>query len=600
MLQNPRQVVYTNKADCRDCHRCLRVCPVKAIQVRNGQAQVLEDRCLACGTCIRQCPQKAKSFRDDLDIAMELVGSGRKVAASLAPSFAALFEPWQRKRMASALRKLGFSYVAETAVGAGFAAKRAAELDAENPDRSHIGTACPAVVSYIRRYEPDLTELLLPLVSPMLAHARHIKATLGEDTAVVFIGPCVAKKDEADGPEGPTEVDCAITFEELARWMQRENVDIARCEESPFDEVPSENARLFPLLGGAMRTAGMDTDLLSTQVVSVSGIDDLREALQSIRAGGDPVVLEPLFCSQGCINGPTLDDQSSLFDRRRNVLAYAADRDRSGTPAGPCNACLEKQYPPLPIADPEPISEQAIREVLERTGKGDPSDQLNCGACGYDTCRDKAVAVIRGLAEPEMCVPQMRRLAEQRTDRIIETSPNGIVILDERLNILSMNPAFRKYFMCSDAVIGKRISYLMDPDGFEDLTAGKTALVERTARHEKYSLLCREVLYALPEDNQYVGIFVNITRSAEDKLKLDELRTQTMDQARELLDHQVQMAQTMARFLGESTAHGEELVEKLMLLTRKENPAADTPEKPAPKPAKRKSKSWLWDTYTSK
>jgi uncharacterized Fe-S cluster-containing protein len=211
---------------------------------------------------------------------------------------------------------------------------------------------------------------------------------------------------------------------------------------------------------------------------------------------------------------------------------------------------------------------------------------LNCGSCGYATCHDKAIAVLQGLAEPEMCIPYMRRLAEQRTDKICETSPNGIVMLDERLNILSMNPAFRKFFSCSNAVAGRRISYLMDPEPFERLASSDEPLVVVTVRHEKYNLVCHEILYKLPEEKQYVGIFVNITSSLANEEKLKELRSQTARQARELMEHQILMAQKMAQFLGESTARGEELVRNMLMLV------AD--------PKSEKDNRWLWDMYTSK
>jgi len=227
--------------------------------------------------------------------------------------------------------------------------------------------------------------------------------------------------------------------------------------------------------------------------------------------------------------------------------------------------------------------------VLAMTGKLSPEDELNCGACGYASCRDKAVAVIRGMAEPEMCIPYMRRLAEQRTDRIIETSPNGIVIVDDRLNIISMNPAFRRYFMCTEAILGKRISYLMDPDPFERVVSGAEKIVETVARHDRYHIICHQIIYSLAEENQYVGIFVNITRSQADREKLDQLRAQTIAQAQELLEHQIDMAQRIGQFLGESSAQGEKLVENLMNMARSEQQSGAE-----------EGEDWQRSTYTSK
>jgi len=584
----PNQVVFTNKARCRDCYRCVRVCPVKAISMHKGQAMVEPERCLACGTCIRECPQGAKQFRNDIECAVRLIGSGRQVAVSLAPSFAAAYSDWERKRLPSALRKLGFSHIAETAIGAYQVAALTAELVRHQPDRAHVCTACPAVVSYVEKYDPELVPSLTPIVSPLMAHARHIREKLGPGAGVVFIGPCVAKKAEADRPEFAGLVDCVLTFRELAEWMEREGISLAACEESDFDDEPEGEARFFPVTGGSIRTSHLNTDLLAADVVPVTGIDEIRAALDSLKERPRPVIIEPLFCAQGCINGPAITCDANVYDRRQDLMGYAHEH-QGRTPEGeaPARPALRTEFTPAGLDADQPIREEEIKRILALTGKVAPEDELNCGACGYNSCRDKAIAVLRGMAEPEMCIPYMRRLAEQRTDRIIETSPNGIVILDERLTIIAMNPAFRRFFMCSEACLGKPISYLMDPDPFERLASGAEEIVEMTARHDRYKLVTHQIMYALREERQYAGIFVNITSTHDSQKKLTELRAQTLTQARELLEHQLSMAQKMAQFLGESTARGEQLVEHLMELTGEDEEKRSS-----------EGSDWLWDTYT--
>jgi PAS domain S-box-containing protein len=234
------------------------------------------------------------------------------------------------------------------------------------------------------------------------------------------------------------------------------------------------------------------------------------------------------------------------------------------------------------------VTEAQIMEVLDKTGKASPENQLNCGACGYASCRDKAIAVVQGMAEPEMCIPYMKRLAEARTDKILVNSPNGIVILDEHLNILSMNQAFRDFFMCSEAICGKPISYLMDPDPFERLATGDDDRLEVTVKHDRYGIVSREMLYKLPQEKQYVGIFIDITKMKADKEQLDSLRVQTATQAKELLEHQISMAQTLAKYLGENTARSEQLLEKLMTLSDEDSQGPEDGRKS------------IWDTYTSK
>ena len=596
-------VIYTNKAQCRDCYRCLRACPVKAIRMENGQAFVVQERCIGCGTCIRECPQNAKSYRNDVDTARRILRSGRPVGVSIAPSFVAAFPEWESARLPSALRRLGFSYVGETAVGAFFVARKTAEIVNENPEATHITTSCPTIVDYVERHRPDLIDRLTPVTSPMIAHARHIRDRLGPDAAVIFIGPCVAKKIEAERDENEGDVDCVLTFDELFEWLETEEIALSSCEESAFDEEPHGHARLFPVAGGSARTAAMQTDLLASEVTSVSGLEDVQELFRDTSKGIGPTVIEPLFCSQGCINGPGMPGNGSSYENRRRVLAYA-DKHRGASEDGTVVfPDLSAEFHPQPVITTE-FTEAEIRSVLERTGKVSPEDQLNCGACGYSSCREKAIAVLQGMAVPEMCIPYMRRLAEQRSDMIIDTSPNGIIILDESLNILSMNPAFRKYFLCSEAVCGKPVSYLMDPEPFEQVAQGEQNVVEMTVNHDNYNLVCHEIIYPIPNENQYVGIFVNVTNTRANQKELDRLREQTISQAHELLEHQVNMAQELAKFLGENTARGEELVEKLILLagkrTAETTPQAKQQSRPRTNEPNRQGGGWLWDIYTSK
>ena len=582
--QSRNQVVFTNRARCRDCYRCIRVCPVEAIGIRDGQAYVDERRCISCGTCIRECPQQAKSYRKDLAEAIELVRDGR-VAVSLAPSFACLFEQWQIRRIPSALRKLGFAYVAETASGADWVAHQTADYVRQHPNQLSIATACPALVQYVVRYRPEVRDNLVPVVSPMLAHARALKDKLGAEIRVVFIGPCVAKKAEAQADPDRT-VDAVLTFNELFEWFQIAQINLADFEESAFDEHPAKTARLFPLEGGSLKTAELPADYCQTQTVMVSGFEPICDVLDSTAAMQGGCLVEPLFCSQGCINGPVIGCDKPLFERKRAIIQYLGASDEGIQVSSP--VVLTQTFDGDSLGD-EAITEEQIRHVLEKTGKQNPEDQLNCGACGYSTCRRQAMAVLRKMAEPEMCVSYVRRMAERRTDRIIETSPNGILILDEHLMIVNMNSSFKRLFMCTDSVCGKTVSYLMDPEPFEKVASARQELYEATIQHEKYGLFCHEIIYAMRPEGQIVGIFVNLTRAVKNKRKYDQLQTQTLQQARNLLRHQVDMAGKIAEYLGQSTAESEKLLVNLMQIAQ-DNPAQD----------KQESVAWLKDIYISK
>jgi len=563
-----KPIVFTLTARCRDCYRCLRSCPVKAIRMQKGQAYVDEKRCIACGTCIRECPQKAKTFRYDIDVAQNLIDNGHFVAASIAPSFAAVFNSWQRVRLASALRTLGFRYIGQTSRGAYQVSAHTSKIIEKDVNvHPYIATACPALVNYVEKYRPELVGNLLPIVSPMVAHARMLKEKLGSEIKVIFIGPCVAKKSELDRPGITGIVDCVLTFNELMQWFEQKRVNLATCEESNFDEKPVHVAQLYPLPGGSIKTAGMNDDGLSLTSLRVDGVENVKEVLREIPLKSPYRLIEPLFCSQGCINGPGVDMEKNLFERRRNIIEY--DTEVTGVSTVPpledvdlFKACFVKEEGLF-----HEVSEEEIQRILERTGKFDPEQQLNCGACGYGSCREKAIAVAHGMAEPEMCIPYMRQLAERRTDHLFTTTPNGIIILDEELNILGVNPAFKKFFTCSDAVVGRHVSYLMDPAPFEKLISSVADTLDVTVFHRPYNLLCRELLYTLKQERQIVGVFINITSQQEQEKKLNQIRSQTIEQAHELLDHQIKMAQNIAQFLGESTAKGEELVRKLVSLS---------------------------------
>ncbi len=565
------QIVFTLTARCRDCYRCLRSCPVKAIRMDKGQAYVDEKRCIACGTCIRECPQQAKTFRHDIDAAQQFIDEGAFVAASLAPSFAAVFTKWERTRLASALRALGFRYVGQTSQGAYQVSIHAKRLVEKDPSKTYIGTACPALVHYIEKYRPELVDNLLPIVSPMVAHGRMLKKKLGSNTKVVFIGPCVAKKTELYRPDIAGSVDCVLTFGELMIWLEQKGIHLSNCEEGDLDEKPVHCAQLYPLPGAMIKTAGFEDDGFELKQVRVDSIENVRALFDDVGTGSPYSLIEPLFCSQGCINGPGISKETNLFERRKDIIEYDNEKtDAYVAPevedAGLFRAVFERKDI---ISE---VTEEEILQVLEKTGKADPQQQLNCGACGYDSCREKAIAVVQGMAEPEMCIPYMRRLAERRTDQIFNTTPNGVIIVDEELNILAMSPAFKRFFSCTDAVLGRHVSYLMDPGPFEKLISGVAETLDITVSHRHYNLLTRELFYMLKEERQIVGIFINITSQEEQEKQLKEIRSQTVAQASELLEHQLKMAQTIAQFLGESTARGEELVRKLMTLSESDEP----------------------------
>lgn len=582
---NGNQIIYTNEAKCQDCYRCVRVCPVKAIAMKNGQAQVKSERCIVCGTCIRECPQKAKTYRHDVEKVKRLLENNDTVYAMVAPSYYSIYNTWERKRIPSVLRKLGFKKIYEVSEAAYTVADETINYFDKCNSGGCIAGSCPVVVNYIEKYQKDLADKIAPVASPFIVEARGIKQT-NDEFRIVFIGPCIAKKAEAERSENIGLIDAVITFNELNDWIKQENIEIKEFEESSFNKLINSLSPSFPLVGGLIKTLNNDR-IKEDSVFSISGKDELFSTIEDIKVIKEKILIDALFCQSGCINGPGINSSVPVSSRKLEMKKYgeeaAGNEVESIRIKTETSAVISKNKSVYQHG----YSDEEIKAVLEKTGKAEKEDQLNCGACGYDTCRDKAIAVLNGMAENEMCMPYVKRIAQQRTDKIIESSPNGIVILDEHLKILHMNPAFRKFFMCTNSIAGKNISYLMDPELFIQLKEGDQERIEKTVRYENYNLICHQLFYKMPAENQLVGVFVNITKNMADSDKLDELKQQTIFQAQELLNHQIEMAQKIAKYLGESAAKGEELVENLMRFSED-------------KTKKRNSSEWLWDIYTSK
>lgn len=580
--------IFTNKAKCQDCYRCVRVCPVKAVGVNNGQAYVDEKRCIFCGECITECPQGAKYYRKDTDKVKELFESGDEVVAAVAPSFAGLLSPEEIRRFPSALRLLGFSLVVEVAEGAYYATRES--LRSVTKGRGCISTSCPAATAYTEKYRPDLLDALIPVPSPMIAQAKLIKRRRGTGSKTVFIGPCVAKKREADSPEYRGLIDAVITMEELFDWLAERNIDLNKLEESGFDWEKYTGGESFCLSGGIVDAAGVcDTSLNNEiKIIPVSGFERTVEALNIAGERGEKILIEPLVCSMGCINGPGIKSDVNILKRKLSVMAYAEAKKGKGEPLVEEQLQLTTLYHDRSDNFLSEYEESKIKEILQQTGKYTKDDELNCGACGYDSCRDKAKAVLAGMAETNMCIPYMRRFAERRADQIIDKTPNGIIVLDRMLSIISMNDAFQKMFMCTGSSVGRHVSSIIDPDLFERVISGGVDLIEQTITLAKYSLTTEVKIFRISE-NAIVGIFVDITKRETEKKQLDTLRGETLKKAEELLEHQIKTAQFLAKILGEGTAKSEELLENLMKITEDESRKGST----------NKSK-WLWDIYTSK
>lgn len=562
------ELVFTKDAKCRDCYRCLKACPVKAIKIENGQAYILQNRCIDCNICIQNCAQDAISFKSDKAKLYELLSSGKKIAVTVDASYSSICADWERERFPSALRRLGFSFVSETSVAANVVAKKTIEYWLSHPEKSHISAICPTVVNYVEKYKPEAIDNLIPVASPYIVHGRWLKEKLGKDTLIVYVGSCVAKKMEIKRPTYSGVIDLAITFAELREMFDEQNILLQTCEESNFDETPVGKSRLLPLVGSLSEIADKELNFASLNHIAVSGFQDIRNSIDLVTMSKG-ILVEPLFCYKGCINGPGMHIKNNIFDRRAELIEYVTSKPTNNNTEDPLiKINTDRTFSKDKIIPKPKYSTDEIRNVLSKTGDPDFKKRPNCFSCGYPTCKDKAIAVLEGMAETEMCIPHMRRLAEKKASLLLETAPNGFVVLSEQFEILSMNKAFKNLFLVSDSIIGKHISSLIDPEGFYKLATGETNMYEGFVRYEKHNLVFHQLAYKLDKNKQYVGIFINVTNSLATRTKLDNLRSTTLEQAQELLQHQIEMSQGIAKLLGEHAAQSEILINNIIKYTQ--------------------------------
>ena len=415
------EVLTLNKANCKDCYKCIRTCPVKAISFAENQAQIIAAECIQCGQCYVVCPHDAKEIRNDVHKIKEAIQANKKVYASVAPSFIADFEVGGIADMTEGLLKLGFSVVEETAVGAEAVSKEYDRIMEKGEQSVIISSCCPAINNLIQKYHPTVLPYLAPVLSPMQAHCKLIKEK-DPSAVTVFIGPCIAKKGEADESN---YVDIAITYDELRTWMAEEKVVLERKN----IEENGQKTRLYPTISGLARTIHPTNGY---RTMAIDGVDDCRSVFRELESGNSrlkKVFIEMSACEGSCINGPTIADHVQTRVAGHLALEEFAGEEEYGVDMP---GDIGATYKTKGIRRILPGGE-AIQAVLNRMGKTTPDKEFNCGSCGYPTCRDKAIAVCQGKAEIEMCLPFLKEKAESFSDTIISSTPNAIMVLNEDL-----------------------------------------------------------------------------------------------------------------------------------------------------------------------
>ena len=543
------------KSNCKNCYKCIRHCPVKSIKFSGNQANIVSDECILCGQCFVVCPQNAKQIADGTEKAKVLISSGAPVIASVAPSFVAQYEVSGIKQLEKALKALGFAAAEETAIGATIVKKEYARILREEKRDILISSCCHSVNLLIQKYFTNQLPCLADVVSPMQAHCIDIKKRI-PDAKTVFIGPCVAKKDEADHYKGIT--DAVLTFEELNRWLKEENIEI----EADMDHTENSKARLFPTTGGILKT--MACDQPDYTYLAIDGVENCIAALKDIEEGKlHKCFIEMSACVGSCIGGPVMEKyRRSPVRDYISVSQYAGDKDFIVNDLTPGEKT--KQFKYIQAVHNMP-SESQIQEILLQMGKKKPEDELNCGSCGYNTCRDKAVAIYQGKADLSMCLPFLKEKAESFSGNIVNNTPNGIIVLNEDLEVQQINKAAMKLMNISRAsdVMGEQVICILDPKAFMEVKrTGRSIRDKRVylAEYERY--VEQTILY----DKDYrilICLMRDITDEELQKEKKEDISRQTVEIADKVVDKQMRIVQEIASLLGETAAETKIALTKL-------------------------------------
>ncbi len=556
------QIIKTQKVNCRDCHRCVRSCPVKAIGINDGHARVVDERCILCGRCVVECPQKAKMVLDEREKIIAAMNSGKKVVLTLAPSFAASFNFNDFKSFKQSILKLGFAEVFETAVGADIVAKEYEKLAAAE-EKTVLSACCPVVVKLICTYYPELSEMISPVLSPMAAHGKILRGNFAEDVFIVFAGPCIGKIEEAQ--HFPDAIDAVITFDRLGEWLAAE-AGAEAC--SALIEHDYSSARNFPLPGGILQTMGKLDD---SRFIAVDGIENVVAVLDSLKKGEiEPVFIELLACSGGCVGGPLSANRQCLPIKKGRVNDFVAamkNEDHAACKLEKCSTDFSRRHQMTPLNAVLP-SEEEIMAILKRCGKNVLEDQKNCGACGYNSCREKAIAVFQGLAETDMCVPYMRSKAESLATMVVENSPNAIIVVDETMRIKEANPATYRIFSRMTFEKGDSLARLIDCAEIIKAVRLNKRIISKRAEYAEHGLIVEETIIPIKEHGFVLLVLTDVTEQEKRAREWAQMKVETMGKANEIINRQMKVAQEIAGLLGETTAETKAALLELTWLLR--------------------------------
>ena len=545
-------VIELNIGNCHNCYKCIRECPVKAIAFKDGKATIIDDECILCGNCVQCCPQNAKFIKSDHHYVQEMIAQGKRVYATVAPSWPGFFGTDDFSELSAALKKLGFAGVEETAIGANETSREYAALMENGQMKNIIATACSSVVMLIERYYPELIKNLAPVSSPMMAHAKLMRETYG-DIKVAFIGPCLSKKNEASDPLAGGFVNYALTFAGIQKWMDSAGVSMD-VQDSEATGVSNPVSRLYPKTTGILKTIP-DEKFHHYRPVAVDGISRCMEVFDAIRDGlVEGLFVEANICPGGCIGGPIMRmGHKSLLVTETMIDDAPMPQDENPAPTSTIEFPHPRVFTNRSVRRDMPTEEE-IRAILAKIGKLTPEDELNCGSCGYHSCREKAVAVFQGKADINMCLPFFRERAENMSSTITEHSPNAILALDEDLNVQDINPMAEDIYQVNRGeILGYPIPAFYGEPDFDTAKSEGKAVTKKVHVDESDKTVEQTILY-IKEHGMYLVFVKDISEEEQHKKQMESLRDSTVDIAQKVIVKQMRVAQEIASLLGETTA----------------------------------------------
>ena len=551
-----REYLKLKKSNCKNCYKCIRNCPVKAISVVNNQALIVYDECIMCGKCFVVCPQNAKLIRDDLTLAKSFLLGKEEIYVSIAPSFVANYDGVTIKAIDEAVKKLGLAGAEETAYGATIVKKRYEEMVANKEKDIIITSCCHSINTLIQKYYPDLLPYLADVMSPMLANGAKLKKE-HPNCKTIFVGPCISKKAEAD--EYPGYIDCVLSFEEFSNWLNENNIEL---DVNTPDIEEKGKARIFPTTGGVI--ASMNPQESDYTFITLDGVDNCKKALEDIRDGNlSHCFIEMSACVGSCIGGPVMDKMK----RRQLIRDYVEVSKYSGKEdfkvEQPQNETLEKTMKAKDVYLPLP-SEEVLKQILKDMGKESEADELNCGCCGYNTCREKAIAVYQRKADISMCLPFLKEKAESFSDTIIGNSPNGIIVLNENLDIQLINQSACNMLKIKEPkdVIGMSSVSILDPRNYLQAMEGEPVREKRSYLAEYKKYIEETIIY----DKNYhilMCIMRDVTKEEVQHERKEEMSRKTIEVTNKVIEKQMRVVQEIASLLGETTAETKIALTKL-------------------------------------